>query len=248
MWERARAREGDPKQCLSWAGAGLDACLDCVLRLEVRDGLMQLLHLACVRLRLLLCGTERSAVQLRGARDFRLRCRPCVVHLVRALQVLGHDRSEVLLQHGQLLLQLLHAPLAHGDACVEGARSGRSAYPPATHEVCVAAGGSWQTEYTRVGDRKAVPSRVGPSRYEKCPRCPPTNVHRLCTRFLLRASFLRAVLVVRGSAVDEAPRSPRRDCERVPALPAVWVAYRTRCDHVRSTLGGHAEGDGSAST
>ena len=126
MWERARAREGDPKQCLSWAGAGLDACLDCVLRLEVRDGLMQLLHLACVRLRLLLCGTERSAVQLRGARDFRLRCRPCVVHLVRALQVLGHDRSEVLLQHGQLILQLLHAPLAHGDACVEGARSGRA--------------------------------------------------------------------------------------------------------------------------
>ena len=111
MWERARAREGDPKQLAS-GGLGWTR-LDCMLRLEVRDGLVQLLHLTCVRLHLLLRGTERSAVQLQGARDFRLRCRPGVVHLVRALQVLGHDRGEVLLQHRQLLLQLLHAPLAH---------------------------------------------------------------------------------------------------------------------------------------
>ena len=113
MWERARG-QGRETRSSAWRRAGLGwTRLDCMLRLEVRDGLVQLLHLTCVRLRLLLRGTERSTVQLQGARDFRLRCRPGVVHLVRALQVLGHDRGEVLLQHRQLLLQLLHAPLAH---------------------------------------------------------------------------------------------------------------------------------------
>ena len=87
--------------------------LDCVLCLQGRHGLVELLHLACVRVRLLLRSTEGSTVQLRDPVHFRLCCHPCLVHLMRALQVFGHHCAEILLQHGKLVLELLHAAFTH---------------------------------------------------------------------------------------------------------------------------------------